>query len=150
VIRMQDLVKIIDETVILTQDIRQAKKVRYPLRELILQCLLAVLSGMETFEEIVLYGTMKIDFLRRFYLFEHGVPSEPTLCRFFSWVNPNCFTQILMAWVKNSAPNLHNQLIAIDGKTIRGSHDGFTRPIHILSSIYGGHKTRDWTFKSKR
>jgi predicted transposase YbfD/YdcC len=132
---MQDLVKIIDETVILTQDIRQAKKVQYPLKELILQCLLAVLSGMETFEEIVLYGTMKIDFLRRFYPFEHGVPSEPTLCRFFSWVNPNCFTQILMAMVKTLSPNLHNQLIAIDGKTIRGSHDGFTRPVHVLSAF---------------
>jgi predicted transposase YbfD/YdcC len=90
---------------------------------------------METFEEIVLYGTKKIDFLRRFYPYENGVPSEPTLCRFFAWVNPNCFSYILMAWIKNSAPNLHDKLIAIDGKTIRGSHDGFTRPIHILSAL---------------
>jgi hypothetical protein len=52
---------------------------------------------METFEEIVLYGTMKIDFLRRFYPYENGVPREPTLCRFFAWVNPNYFSYILMA-----------------------------------------------------
>jgi hypothetical protein len=96
---------------------------------------LAVFSGMETFEEIVLYGTMKIDFLRRFYPYENGISSEPTLCLFFAWVNPNCFLHILMAWIKNSAPNLHNKLIAIYGKTIRGSHDGFARPVHILSSL---------------
>jgi predicted transposase YbfD/YdcC len=63
------------------------------------------------------------------------VPSEPTLCRFFAWVNPNCFAYILMAWIKNSVPNLHDKLIAIDGKTIRGSHDGFKRPVHILSAF---------------
>jgi hypothetical protein len=61
---MLDLLKIIDETVVVTEDIKQSKKVQYPFRELILQCLLAVLNDMETFEEIVLYGTMKIDFLR--------------------------------------------------------------------------------------
>jgi hypothetical protein len=60
---------------------------------------------METFEEIILYGTMKIDFLRQFYPYKNGIPSEPTLSRFFSWLDPNCFTQILMAWIKSSAPN---------------------------------------------
>lgn len=132
---MINLLRIIDEVVIVTEDIRQSKKVKYPLKELLLQSLLAVLSGMETYEEITLYGTMKIDFLRRFYPFYCGVPSEPTLCRFFSWVDPNCFLQILMAWVKVLSPNLHDKLIAIDGKTIRGSHDGFVRPVHVLSAF---------------
>jgi hypothetical protein len=40
-----------------------------------------------------------------------------------------------MIMVKILSPELHNKLISIDRKTIRGSHDGFKRSVHILSRI---------------
>ncbi len=86
------------------------------------------LKGMETFDDIGYYGTNKIDLLREFYPYQNGIPSEVTIGRLFSWVNPKCFTHILMAMVKTLSPNLHDKLIAIDGR----------------------HKTGDWTFKSER
>ncbi len=97
--------------------------------------LLSVLSGCETFEEIAYYGEEKLELLRKFYPFENGVPSDVTLCRFFGWVSPVCFMNILNEFVKILSPNVHDKLIAIDGKTIRGSHDGFKRPIHVLSAF---------------
>ena len=47
-------------------DPRQRGKVLYPLDEILLLCLLAVLAGAETFVDIALFGQMKLEFLRRF------------------------------------------------------------------------------------
>jgi predicted transposase YbfD/YdcC len=135
VILMLDLKSIIEDATLLFEDKRQDWKVQYPLKELLLLGLLAVLSGMETFEEIEIYGNNKLNLLQEFYPYKNGIPSEITIGRFFRWLDPNCFTHILMSMVKILSPTLHNKLIAIDGKTIRGSHDGFKRPVHILSAF---------------
>ncbi len=49
-------------------DPRQAGKVVYPLEEILLLCLLAVVAGAETFTDIARFGTKKLDLLRRFRL----------------------------------------------------------------------------------
>lgn len=134
-IRMLDLRVIIEEATVLFEDKRQNWKVQYALRELLLLSLLGVLSGMETFEEIEIYGKNKLNLLQEFYPYQNGIPSEITIGRFFRWVNPSCLTHILMTMVKILSPELHHKLIAIDGKTIRGIHDGFKRPVHILSAF---------------
>ena len=53
-------------------DPRQAGKVIYPLAEVLLLCLLAVLAGAESFVDIARFGEKKIEFLRRFRPFHHG------------------------------------------------------------------------------
>ena len=57
-------------------DPRQIGKVAYPLPEMLLQCLLAVLAGADSWVEIALFGKRKLDFLRRFAAFENGTPSH--------------------------------------------------------------------------
>ena len=57
------------------RDPRQAGKVRYPLPEVLLLCLLAVLAGAETFVDIARFGEKKIELLRRFRPFSHGTPA---------------------------------------------------------------------------
>lgn len=135
VIFMLDLKSIIEDATLLFEDKRQDWKVQYTLKELLLLSLFAVLCGMETFEEIEIYGNNKLNLLQEFYPYKNGIPSEITIGRFFRWLDPNCFTHILMSMVKILSPELHNKLISIDGKTIRGSHDGFKRPVHILSAF---------------
>ena len=56
-------------------DPRQAGKVIYPLPEVLLLCLLAVLAGAETFVDIARFGEKKIALLRRFRPFRHGTPA---------------------------------------------------------------------------
>src|SRR4249919_947873 len=60
-------------------DPRQAGKVIYPLPEVLLLCLLAVLAGAETFVDIARFGEKKIELLRRFRPFRHGTPAHDHL-----------------------------------------------------------------------
>ena len=56
-------------------DPRQQAKVLYPLEEILLLCLCAVISGADCWVEVALYGQQRLAFLRRFLPFKHGVPS---------------------------------------------------------------------------
>ena len=56
-------------------DPRQRAKVLYPLEEILLLCLCAVLSGADCWEEVALYDQQRLRFLRRFLPFQHGTPS---------------------------------------------------------------------------
>ncbi|MGJ0391262.1 MAG: transposase family protein [Methylocystis sp.] len=60
-------------------DARQAGKVIYPLDEVLLLCLLAVLAGAEAFTDIARFGEKKLDLLRRFRPFAHGTPAHDHL-----------------------------------------------------------------------
>ena len=60
-------------------DPRQQAKVLYPLPEILLLCLCAVLGGADSWVEVALYGQRKLGFLRRFFPFAHGVPSHDQL-----------------------------------------------------------------------
>jgi hypothetical protein len=65
-------------------DPRQAGKVIYPLAEVLLLCLLAVLAGAESFVDIARFGEKKIEFLRRFRPFHHGTPAHDHLGDIFA------------------------------------------------------------------
>ena len=58
------------------EDPRQQAKVLYPLEEILLLCLCAVISGADCWVEVALYGQQRLTFLRRFLPFRHGVPSH--------------------------------------------------------------------------
>jgi len=60
-------------------DVRQSAKVMYPLEEVLLRSLLAVLTGAETSVDIARFGDRKQVFLRRFRLFLSGTPSHDHL-----------------------------------------------------------------------
>ena len=60
------------------KDPRQSWRVVYPLREILLLVLCASLCGMEDFVEIRMWGELRLDFLRRFYPYERGLPAATT------------------------------------------------------------------------
>jgi len=78
-------------------DPRQRGKVLYPMDEILLLCLLAVISGAETFVDIALFGRMKLEFLRRFRPYLDGTPSHDHL---------GIFSPLLMPSNSNSASPL--------------------------------------------
>src|SRR5471030_3537629 len=65
-------------------DPRQRSKVLYPLDEVLLLCLLAVLAGAETFVDIARFGDKKLALLRRFRQFRDGTPSHDHLGDIFA------------------------------------------------------------------
>ena len=69
-------------------DPRQAGKVIYPLPEVLLLCLLAVLAGAETFVDIARFGEKKLDLLRRFRPFLHGTPAHDHSATLYPCLTP--------------------------------------------------------------
>ena len=80
-------------------DPRQAGKIIYPLPEVLLLCLLAVLAGAECFVEIARFGERKIELLRRFLPFKDGTPSHDQLCDIFAMIDATHFQRCFVAWV---------------------------------------------------
>jgi len=117
------------------EDPRQARKVLYPLPEIMLLALSATLAGADDFVEVTLWGREHLVFLRRFYPYTHGIPSHDTLCDVFAALDPDLFRACFLAWVedlRDDAPDV----VAIDGKTSRGSRDNRKgrNPLHLVSA----------------
>ncbi|MBB4632804.1 ISAs1 family transposase [Sphingosinicella soli] len=114
-------------------DARQVGKVRYPLTGVLLLCLLAVLSGAETFTDIANFGNRKLSFLRRFRRFASGTPSHDHLGDIHATLDAEAFQRCFVAWVA-SLIGVATEVIAIDGKTVRRSQ-GAKAAIHIVSAF---------------
>src|SRR5574342_566289 len=78
-------------------DPRQRGKVVYPLDEILLLCLLAVLAGADTFVEIARFGVKKIAFLRRFRRFADGTPSHDHLGDIFATLDAEQFQRCFVS-----------------------------------------------------
>jgi predicted transposase YbfD/YdcC len=117
-------------------DPRQRGKVTYPLDEVVLLCLLAVLAGAETFVDIARFGERKRDLLRRFRPFIDGTPSHDHLGDIFATLDAAAFQRCFVAWVA-SLTGTSTEVIAIDGKTSRRSYQrkGGKEAIHMVSAF---------------
>src|SRR6202049_2057524 len=117
-------------------DPRQRGKVVYPLDEVLLLCLLAVLGGAETFVDIARFGGKKLPLLRRFRPFRDGTPSHGHLGDIFATLDAEQFQRCFVAWVA-ALPGAPAGVIAIDGKTSRRSYQtkGGKAPIHMVSAF---------------
>lgn len=117
-------------------DPRQQGKVLYPLTEIILTSLCAIICGAESYVEIEEFGEAKIDFLKQFLPFEHGIPSHDTFGIVFSSIDAKVFSEKFIAWAQSLQKSIPG-FVAIDGKTVRRSKDGDIPPIHIVSAWAG-------------
>src|SRR5216684_117739 len=117
-------------------DRRQAGKVDYPLPEVLLLILLAVLAGAEAFTDIARFGERKIELLRRFRPYVNGTPSHDHLGDIFATLDARAFQLCFVAWVA-ALTNTPTEVIAIDGKTSRRSYQtkGSKEAIHMVSAF---------------
>jgi predicted transposase YbfD/YdcC len=117
-------------------DPRQHGKVTYPLAEVLLLCLLAVLGGADSFVDIARFGEKKIALLRRFLPFRDGTPSHDHLGDIFATLDAEQFQRCFVAWVVGLT-GLPTEVIAIDGKTLRRSYQkkGAKAAIHMVSAF---------------
>jgi len=116
-------------------DHRQAGKVTYPLDEVLLLSLLAVLAGAEGFTDIARFGEKKLGLLRRFRPFADGTPSHDHLGDIFATLDAPGFRRCFVAWVA-ALTKTPAELIAIDGKTSRRSgKKGSKEAIHMVSAF---------------
>ncbi|EPU1457787.1 ISAs1 family transposase [Escherichia coli] len=104
-------------------DYRQQGKVEHKLTDIILLTICAVLSGQDDWKAISLYGEARLDFLKRFGDFSHGVPSTSTIARAMGMINATRLQKCFIEWMKDCCELTKGEVIAIDGKTVRGSYD---------------------------
>lgn len=118
------------------KDPRQQAKVDYPLAEILLLCLLAVLAGAETITDIALFGHKKLDLLRRFRPFAKGTPAHDHLGDILAVLDAEQFQRCFVAWVA-TLTGTPEGVIAIDGKTARrsGQKRKGQAPIHMVSAF---------------
>ena len=122
-------------------DVRQSGKVKYPLDEILLLCLLAVVAGAETITDIARFGRHKLAFLRRFRPFADGTPAHDHLGDILATLDPEPFERCFVAWVA-AQTGVPAEVVAIDGKTVRRSGSKTSKkkkdpkgPIHIVSAF---------------
>lgn len=107
---------------------------RYPLDEILLTALCAVLCGVEDWETMSLWGRSQLEWLRRMLPFANGIPSPDTFRRVFGALNPNAFERCFTVWMGALCPSLSGKHIAIDGKSVRGSRTADAQALHLVSA----------------
>jgi predicted transposase YbfD/YdcC len=122
------------------EDPRQSWKVLFPLPEVLLLVLCGTLAGAEDFVEIRRWGQMHREFLCRLLPFKAGIPSHDTLNDVMNAIDGTLFAQCFTAWVESlrapAAPSTTPEIVAIDGKTSRRTHDRSKDrgPLHMVSA----------------
>lgn len=110
--------------------------VTYPLDEILLATLVGVVCGAEDWEEITLFAREHIKWLRKFLSYDSGIASEQTFRSVFRLLDADCFARCFTSWVASLSGHVKG-VIAIDGKTLRGSKQDSSGKgaLHMLSAF---------------
>jgi predicted transposase YbfD/YdcC len=116
-------------------DEREAWRVMYPLAEVLLLLTCATICSCDDFDEIAAWGKSHLAFLRRFSDFHFGIPCERWMRDLVNRIDPILFGHCFQNWIAALWPDRHD-LIAIDGKTSRRTHDkrNGLKALHTLSA----------------
>jgi len=120
----------------LIEDQRAPHRVAYPLAEILLLAVCGTIADCDDYDDISHWGEAHLDFLRRFLPFHFGVPCGRWLTIMMNRVNPTLFSACFSDWVRDCWPE-HPDLVAIDGKTLRRSHDrrADQPALHLVSAF---------------
>ena len=118
------------------EDGRDPHRVAYPLAEIMLLSVCGTIADCDDYDDIADWGERHLGFLRRFAPFHHGVPCGRWLTIMMNRINPVLFSQCFSDWVRACWPD-RPELVAIDGKTLRRSHDRAAgQPaLHLVSAF---------------
>jgi predicted transposase YbfD/YdcC len=96
---------------------------RHKLLDIVVIAICAAICGAEGWEDIELFGETKEEWLRGFLELPHGAPSDDTYRRVFAALDATEFQSCFMDWIEAVEELTKGQVIAVDGKTLRRSHD---------------------------
>ena len=118
-------------------DERQQYKVKYPLLDILLITLVGVICGADGWEAIEEVGKNKLKLLKKYGYFHYGIPVHDTIARIISAIEPSQFQDCFINWMKEAELSTQGEIIAVDGKTVRRSHDkkGKQSAIHMVSAF---------------
>jgi len=117
------------------RDPRMDRQKKHSLLDIIAITVCAVIAGADGWVDVAEFGNAKEAWLRAFLKLPNGIPSHDTFGRFFSLLDPTAFQQAFQAWVRAIQQTVKG-VVAIDGKTVRRSHDRAKGKdaIHLVSA----------------
>ena len=109
----------------------------HPLTDILVLSVLAVIIGADSFDAIELFGKAHHAELKKVLRLPNGIPSHDTINRVFQSIDSRHFERLFVEWasgLKCCDGGTETEVIAIDGKTMRGSRDSFhgIGPMHIV------------------
>ena len=117
------------------RDPRVERNREHLLEEILLIAIAAVLSGAESWNDIAEYGEDKLEWLKTFLTLPSGIPSHDTFNRVFAALDPEEMEKGFVAWVSSIAKLTAGEVIAIDGKALRGTREtGKKTLVHMVSA----------------
>ena len=123
------------------RDPRVVGRTSNKLVDILFLTLCAILCGMDDWEAVEDWGKERLDWLRQFVDVDNGIPSHDTISRVFAALDSATFQACFIKWMGTLCPSLDGQIVAIDGKTARGSHERRygKQAIHMVSAFVCGH-----------
>lgn len=114
----------------------------HQLVDIIAIALFAILSGADGWVAIETYGLAKQEWLETFLNLPNGIPSHDTFARVFSRLDLVVLESSFQQWVRLLTSTLGAQVIAIDGKTLKGSYDREqgVKALQMVSAWASGHR----------
>ena len=118
------------------EDPRVPRTKLHLLSDILVIALCAVIGGASSWDDIALFGEAKRDWFATFLALPHGIPSHDTFNRVFAALDAAQFEHAFSTWVQNLVGTVAPQVIALDGKTLRGSRDAFHAipALHLVSA----------------
>jgi predicted transposase YbfD/YdcC/urease gamma subunit len=133
---MQEKTKMLGALFSQIADPRMKRGTRHNLLEVLLIIACGFLVGLDDFEEIEEFAWDEIDWFKTFLKLKNGVPSHDTMRRILSMIDAEVMERSFTKWSQAVCAFLPGDTIALDGKTMRGSHDKNKQQIalHVVSA----------------
>jgi predicted transposase YbfD/YdcC len=117
-------------------DPRMERTKRHSLLEIIILAVCGTLGNANGWADIERYGKTKLSFFRTFLKLPNGIPSHDTFGRVFASLDPTGLMACIQQWLDALGAAVAGEVVAIDGKTLRGSFDTAAgkNPLHLVSA----------------
>ncbi|PZO50390.1 MAG: ISAs1 family transposase, partial [Phormidesmis priestleyi] len=117
------------------EDPRIERSKRHKLIDILTIAILAVICGADSWVGMESFGQAKVKWLKRILELPNGIPSHDTFARVFARLNPEQFQACFLKWVRSLVRLSDEEVVAIDGKTLRQSYDSVDdkAAIHMVS-----------------
>ena len=116
------------------EDTRRERSVQYPLHEILMIVLLAIVSGATSYKKIEIWGKGKERWLKKYLKLENGIADGDTICDVIKIIDTKKLHEIFVEWMKGVAEAVFG-VVAIDGKVSRGTKDKNTKALHTVSAF---------------
>ena len=115
-------------------DPRIDRRKAHSLHDILIIAICSMLCGAETFVDMEDFGLAKEDWFESFLDLPNGIPSHDTFGRIFARLDPGRFMECFVEWTQGLREAVDEEIVAMDGKSLRRSMDRKRGPIHLVNA----------------